>query len=77
MSFVKEGEPGETKDEAIRCLCTREVESGEMVCCEICEGWSHIRCLGMKEDAGVMEGRSFAIFAFFACLLVWCSCAMK
>ena len=36
VSLVKEGEPGETRDEAIRCLCTREVESVEVVCCEIC-----------------------------------------
>ena len=72
VSLVKEGEPGlgETRDEAIRCLCTREVESGEMVCCEICEGWSHIRCLGMKEDAGVMEGKSFVCyFCLSACLV--------
>ena len=70
MSHVKEGEPRETKDEKIRCLCTREVESGEMVCCKICKGWSHIRCLGMKEDARVMEGRSFVCYFCLSTSLV-------
>ena len=75
VSLAKEGEPGlgETRDEAIRCLCTREVESREMVRCEICEGWSHISCLGMKEDAGVMEGKSFVCyFCPSACLVQLC-----
>ena len=41
-----------------------------MVRCEICEGWSHIRCLqlGIKEDARVMEGRSVVYYILLVCL---------
>ena len=70
MSPVKEGEPEETSDKVIRCFCTREVESGKMVCCEVCEGWLHIRCLGMKEDAGVMEGKAFVCYFCLSVCLV-------
>ena len=57
-------------DEAIRCLCACKVESGEMVCCDVCEGWSHLRCIGMKEGVGVMEGKEFVChFCVSACLL--------
>ena len=30
-------------------LCSCKVEKGEMVCCDLCEGWFHLKCLGMKE----------------------------
>ena len=33
-------------DEAIRCLFACKVESGEMVYCDVCEGWSHLVCEG-------------------------------
>ena len=50
---------GAVEDEVIKCLCASSVEKGEMVCCEICEGWSHLSCMGMKERVGLMEGKVF------------------
>ena len=47
----------ETSNEAIRCLCACKLESGEMLCCDVCKGCSHLRCIGMKEGVGVMEGK--------------------
>ena len=41
-------------DEAIRCLCACKVDSGEMVCCDVCKECFHLRCIGMKEGVGVM-----------------------
>ena len=32
--------------EAITCLCDCKMEKGEMVCCDVCDGWSHLRCMG-------------------------------
>ena len=37
-----------------------------MVCCDVCEGWSHLRCMGMKEGVGLMEGKVFV--CHFICL---------
>ena len=25
-----------------------------MLCCDVCEGWSHLTCMGMKEGVEVM-----------------------
>ena len=59
----------ENSNEAIRCLCACKMESGEMVCCDVCKGCSHLRCIGMKEGVGVMEGREFVWhFCVSACL---------
>ena len=56
--------------EAITCLCDCKVEKGEMVCCDVCESWSHLRCMGMKEGVGLMEGKVFVChFCLSACLL--------
>ena len=52
--------------EAITCLCDCKKEKGEMVCCDVCEGWSHLRCMGMKEGVGLMEGKVFV--CHFHCL---------
>ena len=66
-----EGEiEGRVVDETVRCLCSRRVEEGEMVCCDVCQRWSHLRCIGMKEDVGVMEGKEFVCyFCLSTCLL--------
>ena len=61
---------GERVEEVIRCLCACREEKGEMVCCDVCEGWSHLSCLGMKEGVGVMEGKEIVChFCMSACLL--------
>ena len=60
----------ETSDESIKCICACNVEKGEMVCCDVCEGWTHLRCIGMKEGVGGMEGKEFVCyFCVSACLL--------
>ena len=57
-------------DETVRCLCTRRVEEGEMVCCDVCQKWFHLRYIGMKEGVGVMEGAEFVCyFCLSTCLL--------
>ena len=75
---VSEGIDGSVKggidkmagDKAVRCLCTSRVKEGEMVCCDVCQGWSHLRCIGMKEGVRVMEGKEFVChFCLLACLL--------
>ena len=41
-----------------------------MVCCDVCEGWSHLRCMGMKEGVGLMEGKVFVChFCLSKCLV--------
>ena len=56
--------------EAITCLCDCKVEKGEMVCCDVCEGWSHLRCMAMKEGVGLMERKVFVChFCLFKCLV--------
>ena len=56
--------------EAITCLCDCKMEKGEMVCCDVCEGWSHLRCMGMKEGVGLMEGKVFVChFRLSKCLV--------
>lgn len=67
---VKGGIDKMAGDKAVRCLCTSRVKEGEMVCCDVCQGWSHLRCIGMKEGVRVMEGKEFVChFCLVACLL--------
>ena len=36
----------------------------------VCEGWSHLSCIDLKEGVGVMEGKEFVCyFCISACLL--------
>ena len=65
-------------DEAIRCLCACKVDSGEMVCCDVCKECSHLRCIGMKEGVGVMQGKEFVChFCVSACLLLSACLVMR
>ena len=42
----------------------------EKWCAVMCQGWSHLRGIGMKEGVGVMERKEFAChFCLSACLL--------
>ena len=67
---VGEGVGRSESAEAITCLCDCKVEKGEMVCCDVCEGWSHLRCMGMKEGGGLMEGKVFVCyFCLSKCLV--------
>ena len=67
---VKGGIDKMAGDKAVRCLCTSRVKEGEMVCCDVCQGWSHLRCIGIKEGVRVMEGKEFVChFCLLACLL--------
>ena len=52
----------ERNDGSIRCICACNVERGEMVCCNVCERWTHLGCLGMKEGVGGMEGKECVPF---------------
>ena len=57
-------------DEAIRYLCACRAERGEMVCCDVCESWSHLSCMGMKEGVGILEGKKFVChFCLSACVM--------
>ena len=47
------------EDDSIRCFCQSKVEKGEMVCCDACSGWFHLKCMGMKEGAEVMKEKEF------------------
>ena len=53
---------GEGRDEVVRCLCACTDESGEMVCSDVCVGWSDLKCIGTKEGVGVMEGKEFVCY---------------
>ena len=54
----------------IRCLCARRVESGNRVCCDVCGGWSHLSCIGVKAGVSVLEGKYFVcFFCLSTCLL--------
>ena len=53
--------------EVITCLCDCKVKKGEMACCDVCKVWSHLRCMGMKEGVGLMEGKVFV--RHFFCLV--------
>ena len=60
-----------TCDGSVRCICACNMEKGEMVCCDMCEGWTHLRCLGMKEGVGGMVEKEYVCyFCVSACLLV-------
>ena len=65
-----ESEGEEASEEVIKCLCACRVEKGEMVCCDVCKSWSHLKCIGMKEGVKVIEGKEFVCyFCLSACLL--------
>ena len=69
-SGVGEGVGRSESAAAITCLCDCKVEEGEMVCCDVCESWSHLRCTGMKEGVGLMEGKVFVChFCLSKCLV--------
>ena len=53
----EESDPG--SDGEVRCFCNDKREAGEMVQCEVCTGWFHLKCLRMKEGVGVLDGRAF------------------
>ena len=41
-----------------------------MVCCDVCESWSHLSCMGMKEGVGILEGKKFVChFCPSACVM--------
>ena len=64
------GQKEEASEEVIKCLCACRVEKGEMVCCDVCKSWSHLKCIGMKEGVKVIEGKEFVCyFCLSACLL--------
>ena len=51
---------GECADvEKVLCICGNDRESSEMVCCELCSGWFHFRCMRFKEKADLLEKRDF------------------
>ena len=54
-------------DEVVRCHCACTDESGEMMCCDVCGGWSHLKCIGVKEGVRVMEGRSLYVTSVSQC----------
>ena len=65
---VKEGEGSEGGD--VRCLCACSVERGDMVCCDVCGLWSHLRCIGVKAGVSSMERKTFVcFFCLLTCLL--------
>ena len=65
----KEGEGSEGGD--VRCLCARSVERGDMVCCDVCGGWSHLSCIGVKAGVSLLEGKDFVcFFCLSTCLLI-------
>ena len=65
-----EDQQEETGDGSVRCICACNMEKGEMGCCDMCEGWTHLRCLGMKEGVGGMVGKEYVYyFCVPACLL--------
>ena len=46
-------------DESIQCFCGSKQERGEMVCCEVCAGWFHLKCMGMKEGTNLLKEKEF------------------
>ena len=60
----------EMAGKSVECLCSCKVDKGEMVCCDLCEGWFHLECLGMKEAVGLLEGKDFVChFCLSSCVL--------
>ena len=55
---VWEGITAVEQEEEVKC-CGNKREFGEMVECEICLGWFHLKCLKMKEGIGLLEGKQF------------------
>ena len=58
MISVDEGQR-DGAHKVVKCFCGIEKESGEMVECEVCAGWYHLKCLKMREGIGLLEGKSF------------------
>ena len=56
---IKEGEGSESGD--IRWLCASGVERGDMVCCDVCGGWSHISCIWARTGVSLLEGKTFCV----------------
>ena len=57
MLSSEESDPG--SDGEVQCFCNDKREAGEMVQCEVCTGWFHLKCLRMKEGVGVLDGKAF------------------
>ena len=51
----------EMLDDGIKCFCDSKMEKAEKVCCDVCSGWFHLKCMGMKEGAGIMKGKEFVM----------------
>ena len=56
---ILEGIADAEQEEEVKCFCGDKREFGEMVECEICSGWFHLKCLRMKEGIGLLEGKQF------------------
>jgi len=41
------------------------VESGDMVCCDVCGGWFHFSCIGVRAGVSPLEGRTLCAFSAF------------
>ncbi|KAF2202932.1 hypothetical protein GQ43DRAFT_439295 [Delitschia confertaspora ATCC 74209] len=41
----------EEEDAVIRCVCgdQRDIRGRQMIACDICEAWQHVKCLGLQE----------------------------
>ena len=48
-------------DNGIKCFCDSKMEKGEKVCCDVCFGWFHLKCMGMKKGAGITKGKGFVM----------------
>ncbi|ORY17449.1 hypothetical protein BCR34DRAFT_38673 [Clohesyomyces aquaticus] len=48
---AQSGEEKEEDDAIIRCVCgdQRDIRGRQMICCETCEAWQHVKCLGLQE----------------------------
>ncbi|KAF2735886.1 hypothetical protein EJ04DRAFT_490975 [Polyplosphaeria fusca] len=44
-------EEDEEEDAIIRCVCgdQRDIQGRKMICCDRCEAWQHVRCMGLNE----------------------------
>ncbi|KAF1998540.1 hypothetical protein P154DRAFT_248381 [Amniculicola lignicola CBS 123094] len=46
-----EKDDGDEDDAIIRCVCgdQRDIRGRQMICCDDCEAWQHVKCLGLDE----------------------------
>ena len=51
----------EMLDDGIKCFCDSKMEKGEKECCDMCSGWFHLKCMGMKKGAGIMKVKEFVM----------------